>query len=461
MMENLLFKKIELWIALLVLLVFVIGAILFGWIVKHTVTGGKKAGQFGVMALELASIPSNLKILYEKGLGIEDGKVVQKNSQILDYENEESFTSIDGDFKDEGILLISAYSEEYSVSTAYLYDLRNNQKIWEWVPNPELIVKFAPSLVPTQEGEQLNPIHTRSLFRAQHPYLFKDGSLAFSDGEGPLTKIDACGGIVWVIDRQFHHSIEGFGDNLMVPIVSTINKDNDIGKSFRDDGYAVVTKDGAIIQEVSIIDILKRGGFDGLLFGQSIRDDRIHLNDAEVILHGDGYVNAGDIMFSARNLSTVFLYRPLEDRIIWLKTGPWLSQHDVDYLGDGRFAIFGNDVDALGGDFAGRKNSNVYVYDMKDGHISKPYEKVFRDNKLLTPTEGRQRVLSNGDVILEITARGELLRASSSKLRWKYVSRISDTEIGALHWARYFNRKEINLDWIKSAKCERGSEKEL
>ena len=65
-------------------------------------------------------------------------------------------------------------------------------------------------------------------------------------------------------------------------------------------------------------------------------------------------------------------------------------------------------------------------------------------------------LVANGDAFLEITASGEMLRASSSKLRWKYVNRISNSEIGALHWARYFNRKEINLDWIKSAKCERG-----
>jgi len=455
-MEKILFKKIELWLVIISLLVWVVGTILFGWVVKHTATGGKKAGQFGEIALELASIPSNLKILYEKGIGVEEGKVVQKNTQILDYANSANFTQIDKNFKDDGILLISAYSKESSVSTVYLYDLRDNRKLWEWIPAPEDIVEASPSLISAKKNGMLWPIHTRTLFRSQHPYLLANGSVILTGGDGPLARINSCGELVWVIDRQFHHSIEGYGNNLIVPIVSTLNTENDIGKSFRDDGYAIVTKEGKIIKEDSIINILKRGGYEGLLFGQSIRDDRVHLNDAEVISHSDRYVKTGDIMFSARNLSTVFLYRPSEDRIIWLKTGPWLSQHDIDYLGNGKFAIFGNDVDAASGDFADRKNSNVYVYDIKNGHISKPYETVFRDNKLLSPTEGRQRILDNGDAFLEITASGEMLRASSSKLRWKYVNRISNSEIGALHWARYFNRKEINLDWIKSAKCERG-----
>lgn len=457
MMERILFKKIELWLVIIFLLAWMVGTILFGWAVKYTVTGGKRAGQLGKIAVELASIPSNLKVLYEKGVGIEDGKIVQKNTQILDYEHDANFTQIDKTFKDDGILLVSAYSKESSVSTVYLYDIRDNRKIWEWVPDPETIVEASPSLISAKKNGVLLPIHTRTLFRSQHPYLLEDGSIVLSGGDGPLARINACGKIVWVIDRQFHHSIEGFEDNLIVPIVSRNNQDNDIGKNYRDDGYAIVTKEGKIIKETSIIDILKRGGYEGLLFGQSIRDDRIHLNDAEVISRSDKYVKAGDIMLSARNLSTVFLYRPSRGEIVWLKTGPWLSQHDVDYLGNGKFAIFGNDVDASGGDFAGRKNSNIYVYDMKNDRVYKPYEAVFRDNKLLSPTEGRQRILGNGDVFLEITARGELFRASSSKLRWRYVHRISNSEIGALHWARYFNREEINLNWVKSAKCEQGN----
>ena len=55
----------------------------------------------------------------------------------------------------------------------------------------------------------------------------------------------------------------------------------------------------------------------------------------------DKYVKKGDIAFSSRHLSTVFLYRP-DEKIIWLKSGPWLAQHDIDYLGEGIFSIYGN-----------------------------------------------------------------------------------------------------------------------
>ncbi len=453
-MEKILFKKIELWLVFILLLVGLIGTILFGWLVRFTVMDGTKAGAIGKIAVEVAAIPTNLKILFEKGIEFEDGKIVQKNTQIIESKNDGNFTQIDKDFSDDGILLISAYSKEHSINIVYLYDIRENRKLWQWIPEPKDIVEATHSLKIAEKNGQLLPINTRTLFRSQHPYLLADGSIILSSGDGPLARINACGKLVWTIDRQFHHSIEGFGENLIAPLVSKNNENDIIGKYFRDDGYAIVTKDGKIIEEKSIIDILRRGGYEGLLFGQSIRDDRVHLNDAEPILSSDNYVKAGDIMFSARHLSTVFLYRPSEDKIIWLKTGPWLSQHDIDYLGNGRFSIFGNDLDAAGGDFVGRKNSDIYVYDMSDNSISKPYEAVFRDNKFLIVSGGVQRILSNGDGFFECTNRGELFRVSSKKVRWKYVHRISDSEIGALHWSRYFNRNEIRLDWIKSVKCD-------
>lgn len=475
-MEKLLFKKVELWLVILILLVCVVATIIFGWVVKYTVVGGKKAGAIGEAAVVLASIPSNLKILYDKGLEIEGGKIVQKNPQILDFKNAGNFLQIDNGFHDDGLLFISAYSKEHSVSTVYLYDIINDRKIWEWIPSPEDIVEASPSLKAAKKNGKLEQINTRALFRSQHPLLLDDGSIILSGGEGPLIRMSPCGKLMWVTDRQFHHSIEEVGDSLIVPIVSQVNRDNYIGKYLRDDGYAIVAKkDGRIIKEESIASILMRGGYEGLLFGQSmldfrvileqkgfedllsdedIKEDRVHLNDAEVILHSDNYVKSGDVMFSIRNLSTVFLYRPSEDRIVWLKTGPWLGQHDIDYLGNGKFSIFGNDAYAFGKDIPSKANSTIYVYDMQDGSISKPYETTISDSKLTSATQGQQRILSNGDAFIEITASGKLFRISPKKIRWSYVHRISNLEIGALHWSRYFNRNEVNLDWIKNSKCD-------
>jgi len=454
-MDKIFFKKIELWLALLLLIFGLIGTIFFGWIVRDAATNKAEVSTLGKMALEMALIPTNLGTIIKNGLEFSDKKIVQKNTQILDRKNDGNYTKVDKNFNDDGILLVSAYSKEHSVSVVYLYDLLKNKIIWQWVPNPAEIIKATPSLKTAQEKGELPAEQTEISFRSQHPYLLKDGSIIITSGEGPLAKINACGKLVWSVDRQFHHSIEGDGTNLFVPLVSDKNKGNVIGGYglFKDDGYARVSMDGKIIEEESVISILKRNGYEGLIFGQGARGDRIHLNDVEPILKDDGYVRAGDVMFSSRNLSTVFLYRPTTDKIIWLKTGPWLSQHDIDYLGNGRFSIFGNDVDSLAGDFLERMNSNIYVYDMKNDSITKPYGDVFHANKFLSPTQGLLRILNNSDAFVEMNEAGELYRISHDKIRWKFVSSISNLEIGALHWSRYFNRNELKLDWMNNDDC--------
>ena len=63
-LENFLFRKISLWFFFLVLILFFIFTIFFGWIVVHKATGGKKAGLIGDIAYEISSvIPNFIKII--------------------------------------------------------------------------------------------------------------------------------------------------------------------------------------------------------------------------------------------------------------------------------------------------------------------------------------------------------------------------------------------------------------
>ena len=50
----------------------------------------------------------------------------------------------------------------------------------------------------------------------------------------------------------------------------------------RNDGYAVVSLDGKILEERSIAQILYDNEYYGLLFGQKWEYDKIHLNDANL-----------------------------------------------------------------------------------------------------------------------------------------------------------------------------------
>jgi len=305
-------------------------------------------------------------------------------------------------------------------------------------------------------------MNARSSYRSQHPLLLTDGSVVFSSGEGPLVRIDRCGKLLWAVDKHFHHSIEMGPDNtLFAPLVIATPQDFDSVTRkghkvypIRDDGLAEISLDGTIIKEWSVKDILERNGYIGLLYGVGeFETDRIHLNDVEPIMVTDTYARKGDLILSSRQLSTVFLYRPSTDKIIWLQTGPWLNQHDVDYQGNGIYTIFGND--SIRGPVAKREYngySSIYFYDQKTNTTG--VYRSFEKEKFYTETQGLHTVLKNGDLFIEEQEKHILHRLNKDSHRWKYVNTLNDEEIGALHWSRYLDATPVDFPFLKSPECK-------
>ena len=207
---------------------------------------------------------------------------------------------------------------------------------------------------------------------------------------------------------------------------------------------------------MSVFEILEENDFIGLLFGVGeFEYDRIHLNDIEVINYSDDYVRKGDLLLSSKHLSSVFLYRPYVNKIIWLKTGPWLNQHDIDYLGKGLFTIFGNDTfryNRLNNhDVFYDNNNNIYFMDIKSNKVSKIFQNSMKDIK--TPTQGLHQILENGDLFIEETDAFKIHRFGNKTKRWEFINFLKYNKIGSLHWSRYLP-EDTNLKWIEEMKCQ-------
>ena len=450
-LEKLVFFKVEFWAVLLLALFGTIGCVLFGWIVKRTITL-PNAKCTSPLAVGIATLPDHAIELMRTGVElVGQGKFVQKNKQIVDFDKFSGLKIEDPSFEEDGILLVSAYRDKHRISTVYLYDLKTQERLWEWVPDHDQIVEKTPSLKRIADaGDEIPGVNNRALFRSQHPYLLDDGSVLINSGEGVLVKMDAFGNVVWTSDRHYHHSIERMADgNFIVPII--VNGKN---ADFRDDGYAIVSPEGEVLEERSVVGILVRNGYQGLVFGiGEWEKDRTHVNSAEPILESDEFVHRGDIVLSIRHLSTVFLYRPSEDRVVWLQTGPWIIQHDVNYLGEGKFSVFGNDY-VRGRGWHDYGNSNIYVYDMESEEISTPYGDLFKQLVLRSETRGLQRILDNGDAFVSLTDAHQLIRLNNEKIRWLYASPLGKGKVGALHWSRYFYRDELDLSWLRKLKSK-------
>lgn len=355
----------------------------------------------------------------------------------------------DPGFKDTGYLLISRYSRDHMQSIVELFSLLEEKVLFTWVPDLQELFGQTPRYDETPNNMEE--------YRIYHPLLLEDGSLVFSSHKGPLARFDRCGRLLWSIERTFHHSKELDKDgNIVAPIVCPSNPDA-LVEPYRNDGYAVVTPDGKILEEVSMTDILVDNGYLTLLYGVGkFEEDRVHLNDAQPIFTSLKGARAGDIALSMRNISSAALFRPETGKIIWLKTGPWLEQHDINLLDDGRYSIFGNDSVRIEGKkkrLLNDNNSELYIYDASTDTVTTPFAEMMKKEKIGSIMEGRLRLLENGDAFIEETNGNRMLRISKDKVRWEYHNMVAPGVAGILGWSRYIPADVINLKWLEDASC--------
>jgi len=196
------FKKIEIWILYLTILLSILFAIGFGVLVRQELVGDIKAGWVSKTALIFAEIPVNLKKIIGSDLVVDDR-----------FPNLDGFDGTPN--SQESYLLLSRYDGDLNESLVELVDLRNFEILHTWNPD---IDAFNDLVEQVDEFKYLNRDKNNSRSNLTHPKLLQDGHLLFQDAT-PLKKIDACSDLIFQnTNDMFHHSIETDIDgNIWVP----------------------------------------------------------------------------------------------------------------------------------------------------------------------------------------------------------------------------------------------------
>lgn len=277
-----------------------------------------------------------------------------------------------------------------------------------------------------------------SISRPYHPLMIKDSSIIVNlEGETGLINIDKNNKLKWIESNFiFHHSIELENDSTIWTSVRVKNFDKYKIDGFLHDGIcAIDPRSGKIKFSKSIADILVENGYQNIL-DVYYENDAIHLNDVQPALYSSKYWEKGDLLLSMRHRNTVALYRPSTNKIIWLKTGPWLGQHDCDFVDGKTIMVFGNDV------LRGENNSfinghnDIYFYDFEKDEISKPYTKVMKEAGIKTRTQGRCDLLNNGDLFIDESENGKLYIINKDSLKMIYTERFDKNHIKMFNWVR-------------------------
>jgi len=346
-------------------------------------------------------------------------------------------------------LLVSVWDDQISQSIVKLVQINDGKLLFQWTPDINLLNQQF-NLTKTY---QIKNNLTKSTTRLRHPFLMNDGSLIFNNG--CIYKIDKNSKLVWLNTRPSHHSIEQDSDGNFWICGYNSFPANSEKYQIRDDAIQKISAiDGKILFEKSVFEILMENGYGKSHFfinpevtTDNTYLDYIHLNDVQPVLTGSKYWKKGDLFLSLRHQNLVLLYRPSTNQILWSQTGPWLHQHNVDVLDSTRIGIFGNDV--IDAKFPNEKDRLInghnteYIFDFSKNECSTPYDAFFNSADIGTYTEGRSRILSNGDIFVEETNRGRIIYGNHTEEIWSYVERINENKLSLLSWSRYITEEEF------------------
>ena len=433
------FKKIEIWILYLLILVSILFAVGFGVLVRQELVGDIKMGWVSKTALTLAEIPVDLIRILRGGNLIVEDRFPSLDGFDGTYNSEESY------------LLLSRYDGDLKEGIVELIDLTNFEVLHTWNPD---IDAFNDLVKHDYEFKYLKRDNNNSRQILLHPKMTADGGLFFGQYL-PLIKIDHCSNLVFQNNHnRFHHSIEtDIEGNIWFPSVmypqslpiEKVGRDiiEDLG--YQDDAIVKLSPDGEILFEKSVSQIFIDNGLEYLLFayGNDFEEDPIHLNDIQPVDYDGEYWKKGDVFLSLRSQSMVILYRPSTNQIIWKGTGPFFDQHDVNILDDHRISVFNNNVKLFKSSREVDGSNEVIIYNFKTEEYSKYLAESLLNNSVKTPVSGRGKILLNGDLFVEETSQGRALYFNADgSLRWTHVNRSDNGNVYRLGWSRILYAKD-------------------
>ena len=427
-MKNFLFKKVELWVVGVLLLIFFVSIIFIAGVLRDAYLSKNKSPELlRNFFVGVSEIPKNVYRVSRHFI-----KDTNKPPILKRHKKKEKLKNF-LNFKRNALLVLPRYDHHLNRSIVEIIDLYDFKVLHTYKHDIDEMNKKVQNI---KEFPRINIDNAPIRFRYMHPVILNDGSL-ISDSSGPLFKIDLCSNLLWINDEEvFHHSKELNHENdiwsvgYLNPTSRLMKKI--IFKDVNDDAIIKINTNGKIIYKKSVNEILIENKKGDMVNRLGLNNDPIHINDIEPALFNSKYWNKGDVFISSRFLSAIIHFRPSTNEVINFLTGPFSQQHDVDIISDKEISIFNNN------NFISHEEySEIIIYDFE----KKEYKKMFNDQLLKenfkTYSEGLSHIFEDGSLIVEEQNHGRLILFNKEGYKeWEFVNKDINGDIGITHWIR-------------------------
>jgi len=278
-----------------------------------------------------------------------------------------------------------------------------------------------------------------------------------------IARFDVDSNLVWKLDCHAHHWFSITPDGkIITPTLRVLDAPKRVGQTvtilegfegrLMEDCIAVISLDGEILEEKSVLSAVEKSGLVGLINAyqpgktdflvQSASiptDDPLHLNDVRLVdetvadLYG---WQPGDWLVSFRNTNTIAVLDHASTEVKWMSMGKTIRQHSPRFIGDQAILAFDNlggkqregaarvvQIDIRNGDATTlfpteRQRSELPVRSVMCGHL----DLSRNEDSLLIAVAEQSRVLEfdldRGEVTWECRLPGAPYQSNTAKFAY-------------------------------------------
>jgi hypothetical protein len=293
-------------------------------------------------------------------------------------------------------------------------DLRRAYAAWLYDRTGRLLHTWSWDYLSLDPDGPLNGVDSPHAF-----HVLADGSIVVGFDRGDVVaRLDVCSKPVWIKHAIYHHSFERADDGTLW---TWKGEGTPYGHYDRMVNFDPET--GEELREIRLVDdVIKSMGPAAVIFGvrPDYRFQHFATNpankEAADIFHGNDVeplraemkpafpmFETGDLLISLRNINLVAVVDPDDYRVKWWSTGPWIGQHDPDFVSDGKISVYNNNTR--------RGRSEIVKIDPATREISN--ELFAGGTRFYSGFMGRHQYLPNGNVLIAVPDEGRVIEVSS------------------------------------------------
>ena len=356
----------------------------------------------------------------------------------------------------EGLTL---YTSAHTQS-AFLIDM-NGRTVHEWT--------LPYSKVWDKSGAVTNP-RPDAFIHIEKAHAFPNGDLLAlytAIGDTPwgygLVKMDKDSNVLWKYLAHAHHDFTFDHEGNIYVLTQEISKENLPGfphlKKPRIDDFVVkLSSDGKELKKAWITGAFAKSQFGRRFYfvpdtndGDYLHTNSVYLLDKKV--PGIPQSEAGQVLVSLREISTIALLDIEAGKVVWAQTGPWVRQHDAEFLPGGNLLIFDNEGDPNG--YGGTR-----VLEINPANFNVRWTYGGRDDQPLdSVARGSQVRLDNGNTLIVESYAGRMIEVThDGEVVWEFINPVrggpDHDRIPIIHWAERLDPLDLTPNFRRNLSAE-------